>query len=189
MATGLSNKLAGQIGEYLACAELGRRGFIATTFTGNVPEYDLIVCDDTLQTIPIQVKTSRGNTWPTSADKWLQIEIDEATKKQVNRGPKAIEHPDLIYICIALGETSAADRYFICQKSDIQKACIASYTRWMDPKGWVRPVNYKSLDNRYGVEDLLQFENNWPLIERRLSEIRVNPSFQGTPGDKAAGRP
>jgi hypothetical protein len=38
----------------------------------------------------------------------------------------------------------------------------------MDPKGWVRPVNYKSLDNRYGVEDLLQFENNWALIERRL---------------------
>jgi hypothetical protein len=170
MATGLSNKLAGQIGEYLACAELGRRGFIATTFTGNVPEYDLIVCNDTLQTIPIQVKTSRGNTWPTSADKWLQIDIDETSKKQLNCGPKIIEHPDLVYICIALGETSATDRFFICQKSDIQKASIASYTRWMDPKGWVRPVNYKSLDNRYGVEDLLQFENNWQLIERRLTE-------------------
>ena len=189
MATGLSNKLAGQIGEYLACAELGRRGFIATTFTGYVPEYDLLVCDDTLQTIPIQVKASRGNTWPISADKWLKIEIDEITKKQVNRGPRTIEHPDLIYICISLGDTSAADRFFICQKSDIQKACIASYTRWMDPKGWVMPVNYKSLDNRYGVEDLLQFENNWLLIESRLSERRANPSFQGTPGDKAAGRP
>jgi len=177
MATGLSNKLACQIGEYLACAELGRRGFIATTFTGNVPEYDLIVCDDTLHTIPVQVKTSRGNTWPTRADKWLQIEIDEVTKKQIILGPKAIEHPNLIYICISLGETRAADRYFICQKSDIQKACIASYTRWMDPKGWIRPVNYKSLDNRYAVEDLLQFENNWQLIEHRLSEMRANPSL------------
>lgn len=59
----------------------------------------------------------------------------------------------------------------------------------MDPKGWVRPVNYKSLDNRYGVEDLLQFENNWLLIESRLSERRANPSFQETTGDKAAGRP
>ncbi len=188
MATGLSNKLAGQIGEYLACAELGRRGFIATTFTGNVPEYDLIVCDDTLQTIPIQVKTSRGNSWPSRADRWLQIEVDDVTKKQVNRGPKTIAHPDLIYICIALGKTSASDRFFICQKSDIQKACIASYTRWMNSKGWVRPVNFRSLDNRYGVEDLAQFESNWLLVERQLSERRANPSFQGTPGDKAADR-
>jgi hypothetical protein len=37
MASGLSNKLTGQIGEFLACAELGRRGFVATSFTGNVP--------------------------------------------------------------------------------------------------------------------------------------------------------
>lgn len=181
MATGLSNKLAGQTGEYLACAELGRRGFIATTFTGNVPEYDLIVCDDTFQTIPIQVKTSRGKSWPSKADIWLQIEIDHETKKQINRGPKTIEHPDLIYICIALGETNASDRFFICQKSDIQEACIASYTRWMAPKGWVRPVNYKSLDNRYGVDDLLEFENNWSLVEHRLSNRRVDNSFQGTP--------
>jgi hypothetical protein len=189
MATGLSNRLAGQIGEYLACAELGRRGFIATTFTGNVPEYDLIVCDDTLQTIPIQVKTTRGNTWPSRADIWLQIEFDDVKKKQVNLGPKAIEHPDLVYICIALGKTSTADRFFICRKSDIQNACIASYTRWMDPKGWVRPVNFKSLDNRYGVEDLLPFENNWRLVDRLLSEKRTHPSFQGTLGDTAAGRP
>lgn len=187
MATGLSNKLASQTGEYLACAEFGRRGFIATTFTGNVPEYDLLICDDTLQTIPIQVKTSRGNTWPSRADLWLHIEIDEATKKQVNRGPKTIEHPDLIYICIALGKTSAEDRFFICQKSDIQNACISSYTRWMDPKGWVRPVNHESLDNRYGVEDLLQFENNWALVERRLSEKRANLSLNTDAGKANAG--
>jgi hypothetical protein len=168
MATGLSNKLAGQIGEYLACAELGRRGFIATTFTGNVPEYDLLVCNEALKTIPVQVKTSRGKSWPSSADLWFNIEIDDETRKQIHRGPCAIQNPDLVFICISLGAASAGDRYFICEKSDIQKACIASYTRWMDPKGWVRPVNYKSLDNRYGVEDLLQFENNWALIERRL---------------------
>jgi hypothetical protein len=39
MATGRSNKLVGQTGEYLIAAELSRRGLIATTFTGNVPHY------------------------------------------------------------------------------------------------------------------------------------------------------
>jgi len=38
MATGRSNKLVGQTGEYLVAAELSRRGYIATTFTGNVPD-------------------------------------------------------------------------------------------------------------------------------------------------------
>lgn len=169
MATGLSNKLVGQTGEYLACAELGRRGLIATTFTGNVPEYDLLVCDISLRAVPIQVKTSRSDTWPSRADKWLDIKIDHSTKKQINRGRRAIENPDLIYICISLGQDRDGDRFFICQKTDIQTACIASYTRWMDPKGWVRPRNHKSLDNRYHVEDLEQFENNWSLVESRLS--------------------
>lgn len=47
MATGRSNKLVGQTGEYLVAAELSRRGFIATTFTGNVPHYDIIASDET----------------------------------------------------------------------------------------------------------------------------------------------
>jgi hypothetical protein len=169
MATGLSNKLTGQIGEYLACAELGRRGLIATTFTGNVPEFDLIVCNDVLQTIPIQVKTTRGKTWPSRADLWLDIEIDEVTRKQVNRGKKPIEHPDLVFICIALGAAHGEDQFFICKKTDIQDACISSYVKWMEPKNWTRPINYKSLDNRYGVEDLLQFKNNWALVEQLLT--------------------
>lgn len=168
MATGHAIKLTQQIGEYLACAELGRRGFIATTFTGNVPEYDLLVCNESLRTIPVQVKTSRGKSWPSRADLWLDIELDEMTKRQVNRGKRAIQNPDLIYVCIVLGETGAGDRFFICEKSDVQAACIASYTRWMEPKGWIRPENPKSMDNRYGIEDLLQFENNWALIEQRL---------------------
>ena len=174
MASGLSNKLVGQTGEYLACAELGRRGFIATTFTGNVPEYDLLVCDDSLRTVPIQVKTSRGDSWRSQANRWLNIEIDDSSKKQTNKGPRRIENPDLIYICVALGEHRNGDRFFICKKSDIQDACIKSYTRWMDPKDWVRPRNYKSLDNRYSIDDLLQFEDNWPLIANRLSDQMAN---------------
>jgi len=46
---GLSNKLAGQVGEYLVCDKLGRRGLIATYFTGNMPEFDLIVADSSLK--------------------------------------------------------------------------------------------------------------------------------------------
>jgi hypothetical protein len=168
MATGLSNKLTGQIGEYLVCAELGRRGLIATPFSGNVPEYDLLVCDDALHSLPVQVKTTRGNSWPSRADLWLKIEIDEEEKRQVNQGRVRLKNPDLIYVCLALGMKRNEDRYFICTKKDIQDACIASYKAWMDPKDWKRPRNFKSLDNRYYIEGLAKFEDNWSLINRHL---------------------
>ncbi len=170
MPTALSNKLVGQTGEYLVCAELGRRGLIATTFTGNVPEYDILVCDDALRTIPIQVKTTQGETWPSQADKWLDIEIDHQSKQQINKGRKRIDHPSLIYVCVQLGKDRKGDRFFVCKKSDIQEACILSYKRWMDPKDWKRPKNFKSLDNRYHATDLTQFEDNWELIIQRLQE-------------------
>jgi hypothetical protein len=86
MATGRSNQLTGQIGEYLVCAELGRLGLIATSFTGNVPEYDLLVCDAGLKSLPIQVKTSRSTGWPSRASLWLDIELDDAAKQQINHG-------------------------------------------------------------------------------------------------------
>lgn len=172
MASGLSNKLTAQIGEYLACAELGRRGLIATTFTGNVPEYDLLVCDVQLKTIPIQVKTSRSTTWPSRADHWMEIEFDHKAKKQLYQGPKQITNPDLIFVCVALGMERRDDRFFVCRKRDIQEACIKSYKRWMDPREWKRPTNYESLDNRYHVEDLLPFEDNWQLITIRLTSTQ-----------------
>jgi hypothetical protein len=171
MATGLSNQLTGQIGEYMVCAELGRLGLIATSFTGNVPEFDLLVCDEGLKSLPIQVKTTRSTTWPSRADLWLDIEIDDSAKCQVNHGRKEIANPDLIYVCVALGATRAEDRFFICLKTDIQDACIESYTDWMDPKDWKRPRNHKSLDNRYGVEHLADYEDNWQLIQERLKQL------------------
>ena len=84
MASGHSNQLTGQIGEYLVCAELGRLGLIATTFTGNVPEYDLLVCDEMLKSLPIQVKTTRSASWPSRANLWLNIEFDHTEKKQID---------------------------------------------------------------------------------------------------------
>ena len=144
---GRNNKLAGQIGEYLVCAELGRRGYIATSFTGNVPEFDLIVANDDLKTIPVQVKTSRSDNWPSRASLWIKIEIDEKNKKQIDHGDLTISNPDLIYVCVALTppDDEARDRFFILRKKDLQEICSNNYRRWMNTINWKRPKNYKSL--------------------------------------------
>lgn len=170
MKKGLSNKLVGQTGEYLVCAELGRRGLIATSFTGNVPEFDLIVADDKLTTIPIQVKTSTADSYPTRANLWIDIKIDHKNKQQIDRGNLAIDNPELIYICVSLkkADSTERDRFFVLQKRDLQKICAASYRKWMDSHDWKRPRNYESLDNRYSLKDLEPYEGNWELLYQCL---------------------
>lgn len=64
MSVGRNCKLVGQVGEYLVCAELGKRGLIATPFAGNVPTFDLLIADEACRTLPIKVKTSAGDSWP-----------------------------------------------------------------------------------------------------------------------------
>jgi hypothetical protein len=171
MRKGLSTKLAGQVGEFLVCAELGKRGLIATSFTGNVPEFDLIVADENLQTIPVQVKTSRSDNWPTRANLWIDIEIDDLSKKQIDKGNSKINNPDLIYVCVKLADldSDSKDRFFILKKADLQQICSENYRRWMTGLNWIRPRNYKSLDNRYYIENLEPFENNWKLIYEQLN--------------------
>src|ERR1044071_1743697 len=96
MSSGRSNKLAGQIGEYLVCAELGRRGFIATPFSGNVPTFDGLAADEQCRTVPIQVQASSADNWPSDAQDWMRLELDPETGVQRYLGPKKIENPDLI---------------------------------------------------------------------------------------------
>ena len=57
MAAGRAMQLARQIGEHLVVAELGRRGYVAAPFAGNVPKFDLLAADVDGFAFPVQVKT------------------------------------------------------------------------------------------------------------------------------------
>ena len=172
MANGLSNKITGQVGEYLVCAQLGKLGYIATSFTGNVPEFDVIITNDNLKTIPLQVKTTNGDSWPTKADVWMNIEIDDMNEMQIDKGNKEIENANLIYVCVMLSKINDnnSDRYFILTKAELQNICAENYRKSMDSKNWKRPKNYKSLDNRYHLRDLEKYENNWNLIKEAIDK-------------------
>jgi len=173
MASGLDNKLTGQIAEYLVCAELGHLGLLATPFAGNVPEFDLLVADRQCHSIPIQVKATRSENWPGDARNWMNIEFDKSLGRQNYLGPLQLQNPDLIYVCVMIGkrEPRTSDRFFILTKADIQVASIQSYTKWMDPKDWRRPKNPESYDCRFDLSQISHFENQWGLITNRLSSI------------------
>lgn len=177
MNKGRSNKLAGQIGEYLVCAELGRRGLIATPFSGNVPTFDVLATDEQCRTVPIQVKASRSDNWPSDARTWMKLELDPKTGIQHYYGPAEISNPDLIYVCVAIATVGEKDRFFILTRGELQQVCIAGYTRFMERQGWRRPRNAASYDNRYGIQSIQRYEDNWQLITDRLRQAVPDASL------------
>jgi hypothetical protein len=181
MSTGRSNKLTAQIGEYLVCAELGKRNLIATPFAGNVPAFDVLATDEFCRTVPIQVKTTRGDNWPTDARMWLNIEFDKSTEVQKNLGRATIKNPDLIYIFVAIArDEKSKDRFFILTKSQLQVVCIESYSRWMNKHDWRRPRSPESYDCRFDISEIENYENNWPLISGRLKSTSPDQSLETT---------
>lgn len=131
MTSGLSNKLTGQIGEFLVCAELGRQlDLVATPFAGNVPLFDLLVADEGCRSLPIQVKAARGLQWPTRADAWLNLEV--VGGRQEDHGDRVLEHPGLIYVYVAIAPrtdsaTPPRDRFFILTRRDVQQLVGPAY--------------------------------------------------------------
>lgn len=70
----------GQAGEHFVAAELHRRGAYAVTFSGNMPNIDILASDvDQLRTVAIQVKTKTTGTWHTSI---LRGEIREENTEE-----------------------------------------------------------------------------------------------------------
>ena len=175
MSTGRSNKLACQIGEHLVCAELGKRGIIATPFSGNVPAFDILAADEECRTVPIQVKASRSDSWGSQATDWMEITLDEISKTQKYLGPKEILNPALIYVCVAIAppldeveDKTSKDRFFILTKKELRDVCIKGYSSWMNKHGWQRPKNYESYDCRYLISDIKDYEDNWGIITEQL---------------------
>ena len=166
---GINNKLAGQIGEFLVCAELGRRGLIATPFSGNVPAFDVLVADDFCRTLPIQVKASRSDNWQSDARDWMDITLDSETGVQTNHGAIQIINPNLIYVCVAIAELGKHHRFFILTKKDLQVACTTFYSEFMQKHAWRRPKNPSCYENRYRIVDIAGFEDNWELISNRFA--------------------
>jgi hypothetical protein len=158
MATGRNNQLARQIGEHLVAAELGRRGYVATPFAGNIPMYDLLAANVGGHAIPIQVKAIRGGSWQFSADSFLSIDFIDG--EQIIRGRRTLLHPDLLCIFVLLKEPGS-DEFYIFQIRELQDYCERVYK----PR---RPKNPNSRHCAVTPKEFERFRGNWELLESSL---------------------
>ena len=168
MSGARDNLLTGRLAEHLVCAELSRMGFIATTFSHNVPIYDILATNSDCQTVPIQVKASRNGWWRGYAKKWLDIELDEENEMQNILGLSQLKSLDPIWVCVVVGETRKEDIFFVLTESALQAIVAKNYTEDMNSYKGKRPKNWKALDCWWGVEHLSEFKDRWDLIKSRL---------------------
>lgn len=165
MARNFSTQLAGQIGESLVVAELGRRGIVATAFSGNVPDIDLLAYRGG-KTLHVQVKAWRKGAVSFDARRFLKISMDE--QKQVVDG--LVDELDfgLLYVFVNIGETAGMDRYFVLEQGVLAGLVRDGYESFLAKHSGVRPRNAATTHNSVTLAQLQDYEDNWALIEERL---------------------
>ncbi|MDA2921244.1 hypothetical protein MYX76_17425 [Desulfobacterota bacterium AH_259_B03_O07] len=166
MATGRSNQLIKQIGEYLVACELARRGLMVATFSGNVPDFDLIATDFKGSSCPIQVKTIKGGARQFSIDKFVDITFDGS--KQLIGDKKLLPIPQLVCVFVLATEKYGEDQFFVLEWSKVQEILITNYARWLDSHGGVRPRKPDSRHCSIVQSDLRDYKDNWSIISSRL---------------------
>jgi hypothetical protein len=164
--SGRKNKLTGQVGEYLVAAELARRGLIATTFTGNVPHYDIVASDAEGHHVSVQVKTSNSSSWQFGIDKFCQIRFRGNRELIEASLPPPVRR--LVVVLVKLGGDGIADRFFVCSWVQLRDVAIRSHAKWLKAHGGRRPVNPKSLHTAVDLARLERFEDRWDTIPRHL---------------------
>ena len=164
--SGRQNKLTGQVGEYLVAAELARRELIATTFTGNVPHYDIIASDAQGRHVSVQVKTSNSPSWQFAIDKFCKITF---------RGDRQIVGPALplpvrrlVVVLVRLGGAGKDDQFFICTWLKLRNLLVEHHRTYLRDHGGRRPKSPKSLHTAIGLDRLGRFEDRWITVERNF---------------------
>lgn len=166
MATGRSNKIVGQTGEYLVAAELSRRGLIATTFTGNVPHYDIIASNADGKHVSVQVKASRGSSWQ-FGDITNFCEIRFKGKRQIVGRLKGCPVRRLIVVFVAI-DTSGADRFYVLTWRRLQDLIVKGHKAYLAKHKGQRPQRWDSLHSAISEKALKPFKDRWLTVESHL---------------------
>ncbi len=168
MASGLSNQAVQRTGEYLVAAELSRRGCLATTFSGTVPDYDLLVVTPKDKTVRVQVKTIRGKAWQFGdVRRYLRITYDNRTRRQTYRGKVKLRWPWMPCVFVRLADRNHrrdGDEFYLLRLLHMQNLFAQSYRAYLRKWGGKRPLNPESYHMTYAVKDLARFKDQWHVI-------------------------
>jgi hypothetical protein len=159
MATGLSTQLTGKIGEHLVTAELARRGIMASPFSGNVPDIDILGYANRVAA-PIQVKTISSDSWQFNINKFLNIKSSDKGQKISGINEKLDRR--LVCIFVALGEALGDAQFYVLKFGWLQDYFLKHY------KGRKPPKNVDSYHCAIWKKDMGLHLGKWSIVENRF---------------------
>ena len=167
MQKGYNNKLVGQAGEYLVASELSRRGLIATTFTGNVPHYDIVASDEDGRHVSVQVKAVRRGSWQGDISKYCEISFD-GRKQIISDEPKKCPIKRLVMVFVQLSEKYGDDRFYILTWEEFRDVAVKHHKDYLKAYKGIRPKKFDSLHFSVSEETLAEYASRWEVIEDHL---------------------
>jgi hypothetical protein len=170
MASGRSNQITKQVGEYLVASALGRIGLVAATFSGSVPDYDIIATDSTFRSLPVQVKASNSSSWQFDNRRYVEIRLEG--KKQVLGRPVQLPH-NLVCVFVALSSRYGCDRFYVLSWKALQKLLIAECRKYLKRHDGVRPKKFDSFHGAISELHLAPFKDAWISEFRDKQGMRI----------------
>jgi len=169
---GRGNYLTKQTGEYLVAAELSRRGFIATTFTGNVPHYDIVAVDERGCHALVQVKAIAGKSWQFTATNSADIVMNG--KQQIVRRARAEPVPNLICVLVQLAHAGSGgqDRFYVLSWRDLCKVIVDHHTNYLAKFGGIRPKKPESMHLQLHPSAIAAYEDKWDTLKKSVRPVQ-----------------
>ena len=137
-------QLSKQLSENLVAAELARRGIVATPFSGNVPDIDILAFKSG-KLISVQVKSVKtGNiTVPIVERDYLILKQEGNFQKVIEKKEMPQWKKDLIFSLFYLLEPWRRQVY-IWENSSIQEIIFSNYQSLLQTHNGIRPRNPNS---------------------------------------------
>jgi hypothetical protein len=149
----------------LVAAELSRRGFIATTFTGNVPHYDIVASDEAGRHVSVQVKASQKGSWQFDISCFAELSFRD--RRQIIGKAKPCPVVRLVVVFVAIGERGG-DRFYILTWEKLRALLIRHHKGVLEKCGGLRPKRWDSPHCAIKEQALLSYRDKWETIEESL---------------------
>ena len=165
----MASNQSGQLGEYAVASELSRRNLIATTFTRNMPGFDILVLNkDSKKTCRVSVKSIMLGAWSLNSKDYLIFDED-AFAKGVQKIVGKVQTNGVGFdfqVFVKIGKTRSEDKFFILSFKQVQEIINRKYKKFLDSKNGVRPKNPQTTHTTVKEEDIKDFEDSWDEITR-----------------------
>ncbi len=162
MISGRQYQLTKQVGEYLVACELARRGLLVATFSGNVPDFDLIATDGRGHSLPVQIKTATAGSWHFNIARFVDITLDG--KRQIIGDKKPLIVQNLIYVFVIAATQYGGDEFFILAESTLQDLLTEQYRQYLDTHDFRRPKNHRSTHAGFKSSLIQAYKDDWGTI-------------------------